>query len=225
MAFIAAKSHYTACGIADEFPWPLYLLKISERLFCGLGLFTVGIKLEISLELGDGFVLFLQLLRYLGEGEVSGGVVGLDADRIFSAEVGALVVFVVQIKLCDGEVLIDTFVVGLDSFHLGKFAVNGGAFRRIRRIAFGGSVVVGRSVGIVAAGAGAAATGVIAGKLGRRLRGEWVFCGGIGRSGCWVRGVGWSCGLGGPARKGELLGGGWFPCGLSGWGAGLGCLI
>jgi hypothetical protein len=200
-------------------------LKISERLFCGVGPFAIGVEFEIGLVLGDGFVLFLHLLCYLGKGEVGGGELGLDIDRIFGAEIGALVVFVVQIKLRNAQVFIDAFVVGLDSFHLGKFAVDGGTFRRIRRIAFGGWVVVGRGVGIVVAGAGAAATGVVAGKFGRRLRGERVLCCRVGGGGCWAGGVGWGCGFGGAAWKGELLGGGRFPCGLSRWGAGLGCLI
>ena len=100
-----------------------------------------------------------------------GGVVGLNGDSIFGAKVGALVVFVVQIKPCYGEVFIDAFVVGLDSFDFGKFAMNGGTFRRI---AFAGWVIAGGGGGIVAARAGAATAGVVAGKLRGRLRGERV---------------------------------------------------
>ncbi len=146
------------------------LFEIREGLFGVFGLFAVGVEFQVGLVFGDGFVFFLHLLRNLSKGEVGGRVIGLDADRIFGAEVGALVVFVVQVKLCDVEILVDTLVVGLNSFDLGEFAVNGGAFGGI---AFGVWIVVGDAGGVVAAGAGAGA-GVIAGEFGSRLRGEWV---------------------------------------------------
>jgi hypothetical protein len=200
-----------------------FSFELGEGLFGVFGLFPVGIELEIGLELGDGFVLFLHLLRYLGKDEVGGRVFRLYADRIFGAEIGALVVFVVHIKFCDAQIFIDAFVVGLDSFYLGKLAMNGCAFRRIRRIAFGGWVVVGRGVGVVAAGA--TATGVVTGKLWRGLGGEWMLCGRVGRGGCWAGRVGRGCRLGWLAWKGELLGGSWFSCGWGRRGAGFGCLI
>ena len=113
----------------------------------------------------------------LSQGEVGGGVLGLNADGIFGAEVGALIVFVVHVKLCDVEVFVDAFIVSLDFLYLGEFAVNGGAFGRIRRITFGGWVNVGWWGEIVAAGTGAAA-GVVAGEFGRRCGGERVLgCG------------------------------------------------
>jgi hypothetical protein len=175
---------------------------------------------------------------------MGGGVLGLDVDGIFGAEVGALIVFVVHIKLCDGEVFVDAFVVGLNSFDLGEFAMNGSAFGGIGRIARGGGVAsVG--VGIVARGTGAgAAAGVVAGKFGRGLRGEWMLGRGVGRSGGRgtgrvgigrvgrsgrVRGVGRTFWFAGFAGEWELLGrGGWFPGGWDWRGTGfccLGCLI
>jgi hypothetical protein len=117
-----------------------FLAKIGEGFFGGLCLLAFGVKLEIGLVLGDGFVFFLHLLRDLGQCEVGGGVVGLNVDGIFGAEVGALIVFVVQVKLCDGKIFIDALVVGLHSLDLGKLAMDGGAFGRIRGIAFGGVV-------------------------------------------------------------------------------------
>jgi hypothetical protein len=202
------------------------LLQIGESSLGVLGFFPVRVELKVGLELGDGFFFFLQLLRDLGEGEVSGGVVGLDGNGIFGAEVGALIVFVAQIELCHGEIFVYAFVVGLDSLDLGKFAMDGGAFGRIRRVAsFGGWVVVGRGIGVVAAGAGAAAAGVVAGKFGRRLGRKWMLGGGIGGGGCSGRGVRRVRGLGDFAGEGELLGGGWLLCGWRGRRAGLGCLI
>ena len=193
------------------------------------GLFALRVEFEIGLVFGDGFVFFLHLLRDLSQGEVGGGVVGLNADSILGAEVGALIVFVAQIELCDGEIFIDALVVGLNPFDLGKFAMNGGAFGRIRRIAFCGWVV-GSGVGIVATGTGArTAAGVVAGEFRRRLRGEWMLGRGIGGCGCcraWRVGrigrLGW---FGRFAGKGELLGGGWLLCGRRRRGAGFGCLI
>ena len=84
------------------------------------GLFAVGVELEVGLVLGDGFVFFLHLLRDLGEGEVGGGVVGLDVDGVFGAEIGALVVFVAHVELGDVEVFVDALVVGLDRLTLGS---------------------------------------------------------------------------------------------------------
>jgi hypothetical protein len=119
---------------------------------------------------------------------VGGGELGLDVDRIFGAKVGALIVFVVQIKLCDGEVFVDALVVGLDSFDLGEFAMNGCAFWGIGRIACGGWVG-GSGTGIVGSGSGTgAAAGVVARKFGRGLRGERMLGRSVRRSGC--RGVG-----------------------------------
>ncbi len=93
--------------------------------------FALRVQLQVGLELGDGFVLFFHLLRDFGEGEVGGGVVWLNVYRIFGAEIGTLVVLVAHIKLRDREVFVDTLVVGLDSFDLGEFAMDGGAGRGI----------------------------------------------------------------------------------------------
>ena len=164
------------------------LLKLGKGLFGGLGFFAFGVDFEIGLEFGDGFVFLLHLLRDLTQGEVGGRVLGLNVDRIFGAEVGALIVFIIQIKLRDRKVFVDAFVVGLNSFDLGKFAMNGCAFGGIGRISRGGGVA-GVGVGIVGCGTGAgAAAGVVAGKFGRRLRGEWMLGRGVRRSG--RRGVG-----------------------------------
>ena len=199
-----------------------YLLKFSERFFGGFGLFAFGVKFEIGLIFGDRLILLLHLFCDFCQSEVGRGVVGLNRDRILGSEVGALIIFVPQIKLCDGEVFIDALIVGLHFFDFGKFAMNGSAFRRF---AFGGSwIVVGRSTGIVAAGAGAA-TGVVAGKLWWRLCGEWMFLRGIGGAG----GRGWSVGrrrgLSGFAGERKLLGYGRFPRWGGRRGARLGRLI
>ena len=175
-----------------------FLLKFGEGFFGCLCLFAFRIELEIGLELGDGFVFLLHLLRDLGQGEVGGRELGLDVDGVLRTKVGALIVFVAQIELCYGEIFVDAFVIGLHSFNLREFAMNGGAFGGIRRIAFGGGVVGGGGVGIVAAGTGAGATaGVVAGELGRRLCGEGMLIRGIGGSGCLGTRRAWRIGGGG----------------------------
>jgi len=162
-----------------------FLLKLGEGFFGGLCLFAFRVELEIGLVFGDGFVFFFHFLENLSQGEVRGGVLGLDADGVFGAKVGTLIVFVVDVELCDGEVFVDALVIGLNSFDLGKLAMNGGAFGGIGRIAVCGRIVGGggSGVGIAAAGTGAAA-GVVAGEFGRRLRGEWVLGRGGGGGGC-----------------------------------------
>ena len=82
---------------------------------------------------------------------MGGGVVGLDIYRIFGAEIGSLIVFIVEIELCDGEVLVDTFVIALKVLRFGQFAMNGGAFGRIAIEVWGCR----RVVRLVAAGTGA----------------------------------------------------------------------
>ena len=89
-----------------------------------LHLFAVGVELEIGFELGYGFVLLLHLLRNLGEGEVGVGVVGLDFDGVFGAEIGTLEVAVTHIKFGYAEVLVYAFVVGLDFCDFGKLAMD-----------------------------------------------------------------------------------------------------
>ena len=121
--------------------WNDGLLQLGEGLLCGFGFFTFRVELEVSLVLSYGFVFLLHLLRDLGQSEVSGGVIGLDGNGIFGAEVGALIVFVAHIELCDVEVFVNTLVVGLDSLDLGEFPVDGGSFGHI-------SVGVGGSVGL-----------------------------------------------------------------------------
>jgi hypothetical protein len=71
----------------------------------------------------------------LGQDEVWSGVVGLHVDRVFGAEIGALVVLVAEVELCDVEIFVDALVIGLDSLDLREFAMDGGPFGRIT---FGG---------------------------------------------------------------------------------------
>jgi hypothetical protein len=143
-----AGTRYRAC--ADGATFLRGLLEVGEGFFGGFGFFAIGVELEVGLVLGDGLVFFLHLLSDLGEGEVSGGVVGLDGNSVFCAEVGALVVFVAQVEPGDGEVLVDAFVVGLNSFDLGELAVDGGSFGHVAVGVRGG---VGRRCGVVTAGA------------------------------------------------------------------------
>jgi hypothetical protein len=99
----SAKLRYTAGAGAGEFFLAsivlIFLLKFSECFFGSFCLFAIGVKFEISLVLGDGFIFFLHLLRDFGESEVGGGVVGLHLHGIFGAEVSALIVFIVQVEL------------------------------------------------------------------------------------------------------------------------------
>jgi len=97
-------------------------------LFGGLGFVAVGIELEVKLIFGDSLVLFLHLLRGLGEGEVCERVVWLDLDGILGAEIGALVVLVVHVELCDGDVFVDALIVGLDLCHFGESVSGGGCW-------------------------------------------------------------------------------------------------
>jgi len=59
-----AGSRYTASP-PGRYYFAEDLLQLGEGLFGGLGLFAVGVKLEIGLILSDGFVFFLHLLRDL----------------------------------------------------------------------------------------------------------------------------------------------------------------
>jgi len=99
------------------------LFELVEGLVGFLLFFAIGVELKIGLKLGDGFVLLLELLRDLGEGEVSVRVVGLDFDGVFGAEIGALKVAVSHIEPGDGEVFVDTLIVGLHLFRLWQLAV------------------------------------------------------------------------------------------------------
>jgi len=114
---------------------------------------------------------------------VGGGEVRLHVDRVFGPEIGALVVFVAEVELCDVEIFVYALVIGLNSFDLWELAMDGGAFGRI---AAGGRVfgrvVTGRRVGVVG-GTGTAAAGVVTGEFGRGLSGEWMLGGRVGGSG------------------------------------------
>ena len=94
-------------------------MQFVEGLAGRFGFFAVRIELEVGLILGDRFFFLLHLLRDLGEGEVGRGVVGLNVDRVLCAQIGAGEVVVAHVELCDLEVLVDTFVVGLNAFDLG----------------------------------------------------------------------------------------------------------
>jgi hypothetical protein len=185
-------------------------------------LLALGVKLEIGFELGDGFVLLLQLLGNLCKGEVGGGVVGLDFDGVLGTKVGTLKVAITHIKFGDAKILVDTLIVGLHLLDFGELAMGGGAFGAL---VLEGRPDVGRSVGIAAAGATGAtgtAAGAVAGKLGGRGGGEWV----VGGGGVLGRGRARSTGRVGGGRgltgEWELLGDGRLACACGGWGAGLG---
>jgi hypothetical protein len=96
-----------------------WLLQFVKGFAGGFGFFAVWIEFEIGLVLGDRFVFLLHLLRDLGECEVRRGEVGLNADCVLGAQIGAGEVVVAHVELCDLEVLVDTFVVGLNAFDLG----------------------------------------------------------------------------------------------------------
>jgi len=173
--FIAAGSRYTACGSGTSHGRVSFgSVKFGEGFFCVFRLFAIGVELEVELVFGDGFVFFLHLLQNLREGEVSEGVVGLDADGVFGTEIRTLVVLVVHVELCDGDVFVDALVVGLNLFDLGEFAADG----------MNCVVATGRlGCGIRIVAAGATATGVRVCGTWRRGAGEWVLRGGIGWSG------------------------------------------
>jgi hypothetical protein len=150
-----AQDDITRLGVRRIY---LLLVKFGEGSFGGLCLFAFGVELEVGIELGDGFVLFLHLLRYLGEGKVSEGVVGLDFDGVFGAKVGAGEVVVVHVELGYGDVLVDALIVGLNSLYLGETTMGGGTLGAGWQVWGAAGVVVGGS------GAGAAAfAGVVAG--------------------------------------------------------------
>ena len=99
------------------------LFELVEGLVGFLLFFAIGVELEIGLKLGDGFVLLLELLRDLGEGEVSVRVVGLDFDGVLGTKVGTLKVAITHIEFGDGKILVDTLIVGLHLFRLWQLAV------------------------------------------------------------------------------------------------------
>jgi hypothetical protein len=95
------------------------LLQFVECSLSGFSFFALGVEFEISLVFGHRFFFFLHLLCDLCEGEVGLGVLGLNADCVLGAQIGAGEVVVAHVELCDLEVLVDTFVVGLNAFDLG----------------------------------------------------------------------------------------------------------
>jgi hypothetical protein len=94
----------------------------------GFGFFAIGVELEVGFELGDSLVLFLHLLCDFSEGEVCGGVIGLNLDGVFGAEVGAGQVVVVHVEHGYFEIFIYALVIGLDVDGLGELAMDGGPF-------------------------------------------------------------------------------------------------
>src|SRR5437868_13095050 len=124
---------------------------------------------------------------------MGGGVLGLNADSFFRAEVRALVVFVVHVELRDVKVFVYALVVALHSFRFGEFAMDGGAFGGTRWVAICGRVGGGSGVGVggvdvrvAVAGAAGTAAGIVAGKFWRRLGGERVLGRSVGgRRGFW----------------------------------------
>jgi hypothetical protein len=144
------------------------LLEFIQRSMGFFGFFAIGVKFEVGLELGDCFVFLFHLLRDLGEGVVSGGVIGLGFDGILRAEVGALQVVVAHVELGDSEVFVDALVVGLNTRYFRELAMDGTAFG-----ARFGHVGVG-DIGVCSTGAATtitiatsiAATGVVTGESG-----------------------------------------------------------
>jgi hypothetical protein len=95
------------------------LLQFVECSLSGFSFFALGVEFEISLVFGHRFFFFLHLLCDLCEGKVGLGVLGLNFDGVFGAEIGAGEVVVAHVEPGDAEVLVDTFVVGLDALDLG----------------------------------------------------------------------------------------------------------
>ena len=60
-----------------------------------------------------------------GQDEVGLGIVGLDLDSVFGAQIGGVEVAAVFIELRYAEVFGDAFVVGLEILDLGEFAAGG----------------------------------------------------------------------------------------------------
>jgi hypothetical protein len=157
---------------------------------------------------------------------VAEGVVGLHFDGVFGAQIGAREIFVVHVELGDGEVLIDSFIVGLHPRGLGQLAMSGGAFGTF---VFERWPNVGRGFGIVTAGtAGATRTAarVVSWKSRRRSSGKWMVVSSrvFGRSGTrrvWRVGGGFA----GLAGKWKLFGDRRLLCVGSRWGAGFGCSL
>jgi len=191
------------------------------------GLFAFGIEFEVGLELGDGFVFLFHFLRDLAQREVGEGVVGLDFNCVFRAEVGTGQVVIVHVELRDGDVLVDALIVGLDFFDLGELAVDGGSFGAGREVGCA-AVVVGAGAGRTGAAAGTAAPGVIAGKQRGLLGWEGVVRGRGGGGGFGAGGragsVGRGCRFCGFAGKWERFGGGRRCVGRRRW-AGFGCCL
>jgi hypothetical protein len=103
------------------------LLQFVECSLSGFSFFALGVEFEISLVFGHRFFFFLHLLCDLCEGEVGLGVLGLNFDCVFGAEISTREVVVAHVKLGYSEVFVDTFIVGLEAPDLGELAVNGTA--------------------------------------------------------------------------------------------------
>jgi hypothetical protein len=120
---VAGAAASVLCGVF----WRAWLVQFVKCFAGRFGFFAVRVELEVGLVLGDRFVFLLHLLRDLGEGEVGRGVIGLNVDRVLRAQIGSGEVVVVHVELCDLEVLVDTFVIGLNALDLGQLAMDGAA--------------------------------------------------------------------------------------------------
>ena len=101
------------------------LLELRES-FSGLfDLVAFGFELEVSVELGDGFVAFLEFLGEMGQDEVGLGIFGLDLDCVLGTLIGGVEVAAVFVEFRYAEVFCDAFVVGLEILDLGEFAAGG----------------------------------------------------------------------------------------------------
>ncbi len=81
--------------------------------FAGLlYLVTFGLKFEVSIEFGDGFVALLKFLCDVAKDEVRFGILGHDLDRVFGALIGGVEVAAVFVELRYAEIFGDAVVVG-----------------------------------------------------------------------------------------------------------------
>ena len=88
------------------------------------GFFAFGVHFEVGLEFGDRFLFLLHLLGDLGEGIVSSRVVWLGFDSIFGTKISAWKVVVAHIELCDAQIFVYTFIIGLNTLNFREFAMD-----------------------------------------------------------------------------------------------------
>ena len=94
-------------------------MELGQCLACGLNVQTVGIELEVGVELGDGLFALLHLLGYLREGEVCVGIVGLSLYGIFGSKVGGVEISPVFVEFSDSKVFSSTVFGSLNLLDFG----------------------------------------------------------------------------------------------------------